>query len=60
MDTYKEKKMFDEMYERGNTPWTVWETRSGSRQISERSMPSWTSERYVPTAHGFHRVVGDA
>jgi glucose-1-phosphate cytidylyltransferase len=25
MDTFKEKKLFDEMYERGNPPWAVWE-----------------------------------
>ncbi|MBW4470412.1 MAG: glucose-1-phosphate cytidylyltransferase [Stenomitos rutilans HA7619-LM2] len=26
MDTLKEKMTFDEMYTKGNTPWTVWET----------------------------------
>jgi glucose-1-phosphate cytidylyltransferase len=26
MDTFKEKKMFDDMYARGETPWTVWNT----------------------------------
>jgi hypothetical protein len=25
MDTLKEKLMFDEMYARGETPWTVWD-----------------------------------
>jgi glucose-1-phosphate cytidylyltransferase len=25
MDTWKEKQILDEMYERGNTPWQVWE-----------------------------------
>lgn len=25
MDTFKEKKLFDDMYERGNPPWAVWE-----------------------------------
>ena len=25
MDTYKEKKMFDDMYTQGDTPWAVWE-----------------------------------
>jgi glucose-1-phosphate cytidylyltransferase len=24
MDTFKDKMMFDEMYERGDTPWEVW------------------------------------
>ena len=27
MDTYKEKKMFDDMYAHGNTPWMVWNTQ---------------------------------
>lgn len=26
MDTLKEKMLFDEMYAKGNTPWTVWES----------------------------------
>lgn len=26
MDTYKEKKLFDDMYARGEMPWAVWET----------------------------------
>ncbi|NJR64301.1 MAG: glucose-1-phosphate cytidylyltransferase [Leptolyngbyaceae cyanobacterium CRU_2_3] len=26
MDTFKEKTMFDEMYAKGNTPWTIWES----------------------------------
>ena len=25
MDTLKEKKMFDDMYSRGETPWVLWE-----------------------------------
>jgi len=25
MDTFKEKKLFDDMYERGNPPWAIWE-----------------------------------
>jgi glucose-1-phosphate cytidylyltransferase len=29
MDTLKEKKLFDDMYTRGETPWTLWE--NGSR-----------------------------
>lgn len=34
MDTLKEKMMFDEMYARGKTPWTVWETylKDGANQ----------------------------
>jgi glucose-1-phosphate cytidylyltransferase len=60
MDTYKEKKMFDEMYERGNTPWTVWDNAPGTRLSSDQSLPGWTSERYVPTANGFQRVVSGA
>lgn len=30
MDTLKEKMMFDEMYAKGNTPWSVWETSKSS------------------------------
>ncbi len=29
MDTLKEKILFDEMYAKGNTPWTVWAAPSG-------------------------------
>ena len=27
VDTYKEKKLFDDMYAQGNTPWAVWKTQ---------------------------------
>jgi glucose-1-phosphate cytidylyltransferase len=37
MDTFKEKKMFDEMYARGDTPWAVWE--SGSNGLSPSQQP---------------------
>jgi glucose-1-phosphate cytidylyltransferase len=37
MDTFKEKKMFDEMYARGNTPWAVWE--SGSNGLAPSQQP---------------------
>lgn len=30
MDTLKEKMMFDEMYAKGNTPWSVWENSQSS------------------------------
>jgi glucose-1-phosphate cytidylyltransferase len=29
MDTFKEKKMFDDMYERGEMPWMVWSKSAG-------------------------------
>lgn len=38
VDTLKEKKMFDEMFARGDTPWTVWETTAQevrTRRIQE-------------------------
>ncbi|MBE0695796.1 MAG: glucose-1-phosphate cytidylyltransferase [Anaerolineaceae bacterium] len=34
MDTLKEKKMFDDMYTRGDTPWAIWE--NGSRADPNR------------------------
>ena len=33
IDTMKEKKMFDDMYARGETPWAVWESSSRERKI---------------------------
>jgi glucose-1-phosphate cytidylyltransferase len=36
MDTLKEKKMFDEMYARGNMPWAVWEQRQYQGQAGRR------------------------
>lgn len=35
MDTLKEKMMFDEMYNRGEMPWAVWQS-SASAQIEDR------------------------
>jgi glucose-1-phosphate cytidylyltransferase len=31
MDTFKEKRMFDDMYEIGNAPWEVWRTCSNTK-----------------------------
>jgi glucose-1-phosphate cytidylyltransferase len=53
MDTLKEKKMFDEMYERGETPWAVWETPPGGRRGARPNGSQWADEHYVPTANGF-------
>ncbi len=39
MDTFKEKKMLDEMYARGEMPWAVWET------AHDLTRPRITSER---------------
>jgi len=30
MDTFKEKRMFDDLYHSGQMPWAVWEDRSGA------------------------------
>jgi len=32
MDTFKEKKQFDDMYSSGNMPWAFWENRSAIRR----------------------------
>lgn len=39
MDTYKEKKLFDDMYARGDTPWAVWEQRSNANRREPTSTP---------------------
>ena len=44
MDTLKEKRMFDEMYARGDTPWAVW--GNGSRENME------TTEVRAPNGRG--------
>jgi len=36
MDTFKDKQRLDEMYARGETPWTVWNTRAEA-DLSERN-----------------------
>lgn len=33
MDTFKEKRMFDDMHEQGNAPWEVWKTRQNIRDL---------------------------
>jgi glucose-1-phosphate cytidylyltransferase len=30
MDTFKDKQMLDEMFNRGEAPWEVWKQESGS------------------------------
>lgn len=44
MDTFKEKKMFDDMYDRGETPWMVWEGGTGARRMRTR-VPAAGAER---------------
>ena len=34
MDTFKEKKMFDEMYSKGDTPWAMWDSAPTPTDIS--------------------------
>jgi glucose-1-phosphate cytidylyltransferase len=33
IDTYKEKKMFDDMYAHGETPWAVWDSSQGRAAV---------------------------
>lgn len=48
MDTFKEKKLFDEMYASGNTPWAVWDRdRAECRQVE--------SVAYRPNGNGLFR-----
>ncbi|MCC6604337.1 MAG: glucose-1-phosphate cytidylyltransferase [Anaerolineae bacterium] len=48
MDTFKEKKLFDEMYASGSTPWAVWNRdRAASRQVE--------SVTYRPNGNGLFR-----
>ncbi len=42
MDTYKEKQTLDDMYDKGNTPWAVWEGRA---QITPRRIASFGQRR---------------
>jgi glucose-1-phosphate cytidylyltransferase len=49
MDTLKEKMMFDEMYGKGKTPWTIWESVSNSVKDTWHHKPeaSLNQETYV-------------
>ncbi|MGH8646404.1 MAG: glucose-1-phosphate cytidylyltransferase [Gammaproteobacteria bacterium] len=40
MDTFKEKKMFDDLYARGKMPWAIWE--SGKSRPAPRSLDAFT------------------
>ena len=31
MDTFKDKQMFDELYDKGNPPWQVWQSNNGKK-----------------------------
>jgi len=46
MDTFKEKKLFDDMYARGETPWTVWKT------VSEAAKDGSLPQRYRANGKG--------
>lgn len=37
VDTFKEKKMFDDMYARGETPWAVWDVAKYSKNSAEHN-----------------------
>lgn len=56
MDTLKEKKLFDDMYARGDTPWTVWE-HSDEEKIAQQASFMLNSKVYTPNANGFHPKV---
>ncbi len=46
MDTFKEKTMFDEMYSKGNTPWTIWDT-SPQQLIHHRQLKTQISDSHL-------------
>ena len=56
MDTLKEKKLFDDMYSRGDTPWTVWEQSEEEKRAHHASF-LLNSKLYTPNANGFHPKV---
>ncbi len=58
MDTLKEKRMFDEMYARGETPWTLWESGAPKEQSDAQSAILLTNKIYTPNSNGFHPKVG--
>ncbi|MBK7894886.1 MAG: sugar phosphate nucleotidyltransferase [Candidatus Promineifilaceae bacterium] len=49
MDTFKEKKLFDEMYASGDTPWTVW----NHAPVGEKSFHTMA---YKPNGSGLFRL----
>ena len=57
MDTLKEKKLFDEMYARGETPWTVWDYVDYQGQTATQNPLLLSNKGYVPNANGFHPKV---
>lgn len=62
MDTFKEKQMFDEMYNSGNMPWAVWQgsnhwTREPGRETSARSATALRPGSRVPLGSRGRRVV---
>jgi glucose-1-phosphate cytidylyltransferase len=57
MDTLKEKKLFDEMVARGETPWTVWDFDESGKRVPLQT-PLLMANLYTPNANGFHPKVG--
>jgi glucose-1-phosphate cytidylyltransferase len=51
MDTYKEKQILDDVYHRGDAPWTVWKTKENSGTASE-SFPSGKAQREGASVSG--------
>lgn len=48
MDTLKEKILFDEMYAKGKTPWTVWESSQGKRFAGKSHLSKTLMSEAVP------------
>lgn len=57
MDTLKEKKLFDELYLRGETPWAVWENGSPGKRSRVHPPVLQTTQLYNPNGNGFHPKV---
>ena len=58
MDTLKEKKMFDEMYARGERPWALWESGAPIERRDAQSPILLTNQIYTPNSNGFHPKAG--
>lgn len=50
MDTFKEKQMFDDMYNSGNMPWAVWANSSNESEEVRLSRLSRTKNNQVPNS----------
>lgn len=47
MDTYKEKQLLDDMYDRGDTPWAVWDRSADVAKQEEQPVPSGDGDAHV-------------